>query len=143
MQMNWAAECPHPEVGSSGVYQVLLHCGSEPEATGLYEALSEQAAVTSVKSTGEMLALLQHNHYDSVLCVWQLGEESWRDALKAIQQQRPNLPVIIVQRTGGEAEWVEVLEAGACDLLTAPYTPCRIRAVLEHAVGPREFAWKI
>jgi len=43
-----------------------------------------------------------------------------------------------VYRAGGEREWREVLEAGAFDLLTAPYCESAVLAVLAHALATRD-----
>jgi FixJ family two-component response regulator len=52
-----------------------------------------------------------------------------------VQHTCPDLPVVIYSRTGGETEWVKVLDAGGFDLLVAPYQKCSVLPVLEQAVN--------
>jgi DNA-binding NtrC family response regulator len=65
---------------------------------------------------------------------WSFHKGTWNDALEQVRQRSPNLPVIVFCRSGGEQEWVEVLEAGGFDLLVPPYQKDTVLPVLEHAV---------
>ena len=114
--------------------RVLLISSNEVEASALEGILREEASLQSVRNISELQAALAKGGYDAVFCGWSFQRGTWLDALKEAQQRRPNLPVIIFSRTGGEREWLEVIEAGAFDLLTAPYVKRHVLPVLEHAV---------
>lgn len=81
---------------------------------------------------------LQGNTYDVVLCGWSFDGSTSKDVLRQVQQQYPDLPVVVFCRTGGEVEWIKVLEAGAFDLLAAPYGEPGVLPVLEQAVRSYE-----
>ena len=58
-----------------------------------------------------------------------------------LQLRCPDLPVVVFSATGGEQEWVRVLEAGAFDLLVAPYQKQTVIAILEQAVATYQARW--
>ena len=117
---------------------VLLLSSTETETGFLEDILSKHVALQSARNLEEMLKLLAGGDHDAFLCDWTFYGGTWRDALREVQRRCPELPTIVVCRVGGEREWVEALEAGAFDLLSAPYHDSAVLAVLEHAVASRE-----
>ncbi len=118
--------------------KVLLLNSDEAESSILRDLLSKHVIVTWARNVPETLGLLDGSSYDALFCNWCFHMGTWHDALKEVQKRYPELPTVIVCRTGEEREWVEVLEAGAVDLLSAPYRECTILAVLEHALASRD-----
>ena len=57
--------------------------------------------------------------------------------MEKVEKPHLRIPVIVLSRCGGEKQWVEVLQAGAFDLLVPPYNSYQILAVLEHALASR------
>ena len=82
----------------------------------------------------EMSEQLERASYDALFCARSLSMGNWREVLEEVWQFYPHLPVIIVSRTADEQEWLEVLEAGALDLLSPPYHQRVLQSVLEHAM---------
>ena len=118
--------------------KVLLLSNNRTEASALEGILSEHVILKSVGNLLELQNVLEGGGYDAVFCGWSFHQGTWNDALDEIRQRCPDLPVIIFCRTGGEREWVEALEAGAFDLLVAPYMKRNVLPLLEHAVASHE-----
>lgn len=141
-------------------FRVLLLSGSAPESPGaLEQILARHVELVTATSLAEMLSLLGREEremgsvkrwaskpwlsaehvpsagYDAFLCDWSFADGTWRSALEQVQQRAPDLPTIVVCRCGGEREWVQVLEAGAFDMLGAPFSEMEVLSVLEHAVA--------
>ena len=118
--------------------KVLLLSGSDPGTILLQEILAKHVDIASASDIPEMLSLLAEETCDVLFCDWRFALGTWRDVVEGIQVQYPELPVIVVYRTGGEREWREVLEANAFDLLTEPYCERAVLTVLEHALVTRD-----
>ena len=118
--------------------KVLLISNGEAESNLLEQVLRKHAALHSVRDLAELEHLLDGVAFEVVFCGWTFDGGTWMDALGKVQQCNPDLPVVIFSRSGGEREWVEVLEAGAFDLFNAPYGLPDIRAVLEQAIDSYE-----
>lgn len=141
----------------SGKLQVLLLSSPESEcAISLQQALAPYVEFTAARSLAECLRQLERSAYsearaggwsgaqlrqektsgfDAFLCEWCYQGGTWREAVELIRRRIPELPVIVVCRTGGEAEWIEVLQAGAFDLISAPFSEEEVLSALMRAVG--------
>ena len=115
------------------VPEVLLLCDVDEKAI-LQKVLEPHAELTCVCSPEEMFEQLERASYDALFCARSLSMGSWREVLEEVRQFYPQLPVIIVSRTADEREWLEILEAGAFDLLTPPYHQRALLYVLAHAM---------
>jgi len=113
--------------------KILLLSDDEMETAALRELLCEHVLLTPVDDIAELAVHLENSQYDAIFCPWSFHHGRWGEALSQIQRRDPDLPVIIFSRTGGEREWIEVLESGAFDLLVAPYRRSDILGVLEQA----------
>jgi DNA-binding NtrC family response regulator len=118
--------------------KVLLLSSEEEERETLEKVLGEHVILRSVQDLSGLQSALEGETYDALFCGWSFQMGDWNLALKQARQQNPDLPVIILSRTGSEAEWVKVVEAGAFDLLVAPYQKRTVLPVLEHAVASYE-----
>lgn len=118
----------------------VLFVNGDPAETIVFERiLGEHMVLERVQDLTELQAVLGNgNHCDAVLCGRSFRKGDWKDALRYVLQRSPDLPVIIFRRIGTEKEWVEVLGAGAFDLLAAPGVQDPILPVLEHAVASYE-----
>ena len=113
---------------------VILVSDDPAEAFVFEGILGEDTVLKSVQDLPELHDDLGDGiHYDAVLCAWFTRNGTWKDALGQVLQRCPDLPVVVFHRTGTEREWLEVLEAGAFDLLTAPYVEHTVLPVLEQA----------
>ncbi|MGH9783734.1 MAG: response regulator, partial [Terriglobia bacterium] len=112
---------------------VLLFSNDEVETTVLQQLLSDHAVVTPVRNESELAPLLEQDGYDALFWSWSLRAGTWSDALQTVRRFRPDLPVIILSTAAEERAWIRALDAGAFDLLVAPYEQRQILAVLEQA----------
>lgn len=118
--------------------KVLLVSGDDEEMSKWEEILRDYAILKNARSLLELERNLESDEFDALFCGWSFHLGTWHDALQEVQQRCPDLPVIIFCARGGEKEWVQVLEAGAFDLLVAPYQQRMVLPVLEHAVDSYE-----
>jgi DNA-binding NtrC family response regulator len=115
----------------------VLLVGSDPDGSKVEETLTRFAGVTRVPGIQDAFSTVAPDACDAVFCQWEFTGGTWRDVLKKVGELRLQIPVIVLSRCGGERQWVEVLQAGAFDLLVPPYTNYQILAVLEHALASR------
>ena len=114
---------------------VLLLSTDQTETAQLQRLLEEYAILTPVARRSELSSLLERRGYDAIFCAWSFQKGTWNEVLHDVRESCPDLPVVIFSRTGGEQEWVKVLEAGAFDLLVAPYQKHTVIPILEQAVA--------
>ena len=114
--------------------RVLLLSSDKIEIDLFQEIHSDQVIVTCARGLPELRDLLKLGSYDALFCSWSYEMGTWDDALQEVHQHSPHVPVIILSRTGGEQEWVQVLEAGGFDLLVPPYSGSLLIAMLVQAV---------
>ena len=118
---------------------ILLLSSDETETRRWIDILQEHVVLTKVRDRAELRNALEGGDFDALLCAWSYYERTWNDVLKTVQEIRPDLPVILFSRVGGEREWVQAIEAGAFDLLSAPYYwKSTVLPVLEQAVDSCE-----
>lgn len=97
--------------------------------------LVEGFAVVTAASVSEAEAVLQHAPVDLVLLDLGLPDSDGAELLQRLRQ-KANLPVIVVSARDQEAHKVRLLDAGADDYLTKPFSVAellaRIRVSLRH-----------
>ena len=119
----------------------LFVCDAGQKAI-LQQALAHHAELAWACNPQEMIQQLEQARYDAVFCSRTLSTGSWGEALKQVRQLYPDVPVIILSQTADEKEWLEVLAAGAFDLLGLPCYERTLLSVVEHAVASGEArAW--
>ena len=118
--------------------RILFLTNDEEQAINMGQLLGEHVALTHATSHLDLQETLRTTQFDALLCDWSLYGGTWRNVLLEIQNHDSALPVIVLSRTGGEKEWVEVIEAGGFDLLVAPYWKASVLGALEHATASRE-----
>ena len=123
--------------------KVLLLGSSDPGTTLLKEILAQHTDASSVSDIPELLSLLSEEPFDALFCDWRFPLGTWWDVLESVQRLYPQLPLIVVCRKGGEREWREVLDAGAFDLLTEPFSERAVLYLLEHALVTRDVRARI
>jgi DNA-binding NtrC family response regulator len=114
--------------------RVLLLSSDDSETASWEEMFREHASLRRVRSLEELEATLDGDRYDALFCGWSFHAGTWNQALEQVQQHCPDMPVVVFKGTGDEREWVKVLQAGAFDLLIAPYQKRNVLPVLEQAV---------
>jgi DNA-binding NtrC family response regulator len=118
---------------------VLFVSGHKAETIVFERILGEHMVLKKVQDLAELHAALgKGNHYDPVLCGGSFRKGEWKDALRHVLQGNPDFPLIISRRIGTEREWVEVLGAGAFDLLNTRDGRDPVLSALEDAVATYE-----
>ena len=90
----------------------------------------------------QALHRLAQDDYEAVFTDWRFHCGTWREALQQVGGLYPDLPVIVISPVEGleqgMREWVDVVEAGAFDLLLSPRSESAALSLLEHAVASGE-----
>ena len=120
------------------VRKVVLLGNGGGEMAALQGVLAHHTVFTRVRDIPQALSILAAGDYDALFCGWVLHSDTWREALKEVHKRHPDLPVIVVYHAAEEKDWVDVLNAGAFDLLAPPYDEAMVLAVLEDAILSRE-----
>ena len=118
--------------------KVLLFSADEGEAAVLQEILDRHALVTPVHSQSELADVLENGTFDALFWSWSIRAGNWSDALRDVHAIDPNLPVIVLSNEAEERAWLRALNAGAFDLLVAPFDGQQLVAVLEQASASHE-----
>lgn len=118
--------------------KVLLLSSEEAESNAMENVLSQYVILQNARNLSELEMFLEIGGYDAVFCGRRFHQGEWNAVLRKVQQECPNLPVIVFCESGSEREWSEVIEAGGFDLLSAPYRKNTVLPVLEHAVISHE-----
>ena len=118
--------------------QIVVLSSDQAETGHLQEILSKHALLTCARNLTELKTLLEAGEPDVLFCSWSFQSACWKDVVEEVQHCYPELPVIVLSRTAGEQEWIEVLEVGAFDLLVPPFRKHSLLAVIEQATASRE-----
>jgi len=113
--------------------KVLLLTSDHQERRELEEILENHALLACASDLLELKSHLQEGSVDVVFCSWPFYLGSWNGILREVQDQHPDLPVIVLSPSGGEREWMEVMESGVFDLLTWPSPRPWVLAAVEQA----------
>ena len=122
----------------------ILVVDDDPDiALGLQDLLDHDGYQVNVAMTcAEALAQAHAHHYNAVLLDLGLPDGDGSSVLLTLQQQQPQLPVIILTAYTSADRTVGSLTQGAFAYLTKPYNRDELRAVLQRAVGVQALAVK-
>ncbi len=119
------------------VPRVLLLVSDKDDKRRLEQNLTPYAELSWASHPEHVSGALHGDTFDVAFCAGRELIRSWREILKSVRDLNPDLPVIILSETAGEREWVDMLDAGAFDLLVSPYSETLLPA-MEHAIASRE-----
>lgn len=117
---------------------VLLFAADDQETAALQEILSDHVDVTPVHDQAQLTSMLAADTYDALFCSWSAPTGTWSDVLRETLEISPDLPVIVLSNEVEERAWLRTLNAGAFDLLVAPFEFHQLLGVLEQASASRE-----
>jgi DNA-binding response OmpR family regulator len=112
----------------------LLAIAEEPSELKTVSAYLEKAGITVTAARGLLDAALQQIHSPVNLILCDADDVEWRTALAAFRQLPGKAQVIFLTRCADERLWMDMLDAGACDLLRKPYQPDELRWVVSTAL---------
>jgi DNA-binding response OmpR family regulator len=97
-------------------------------------------AVHIVPSPEEALCLLA-SRVDSVILYDADTGQPWRDALPRFLAVRPGVQVQVVLLTESPTHqtWLDLFDCGGFDLVTRPFRPAELRAIVRCALDPPRF----
>ena len=95
---------------------------------------SEGLEFQSANSGPEGLGLFDSSHPDAVVLDLMLPGLSGREICKLIKARKPDLPVIILSAISEVADKVLLLEIGADDYVTKPFSPRELLARVQAAI---------
>jgi DNA-binding response OmpR family regulator len=107
------------------------------QAKTLGEMLRKYLVFTHIASLLELEQVSGNGQLDALFCDWHFGNSGWKEVLESGRARHLDIPIIVLSRSGGEKEWIEVLDAGAFDLLVPPYSGPSMLAVVEQAAASR------
>lgn len=124
-------------------YTILVVDDDPDIALGLQDFLDHDGYQVSVAMTcAEALAQTRQHHYNAILLDLGLPDGDGSSVLITLQQQQPQLPVIILTAYTSTDRTVGSLTQGAFAYLTKPYNRDELRAVLQRAIGVQALAAK-
>ena len=125
---------------------VLLVEDEEPIRDMLRFALSRAGMeMLDAETVSEAQELLAVRRPDLILLDWMLPDENGLVLLQRLRKdnQRRDIPIIMLTARAGEEDKIKGLEVGADDYITKPFSPpeliARIKAVLRRASGADTF----
>ena len=96
--------------------------------------LSEKGHTVDLKGNGKSgLRAIQSNIYDVVLLDMKLPDIDGMDILKAVQEEKSGLRMIVMTGYATMANAVAAMKLGAVDYLTKPFTDDELISALEKA----------
>ena len=110
----------------------------EMELQPLMDMLDELAIVKRIRDLSTLDAALKDSQFDMVFCLWSFEDGTWMDVVQSSGRSSPEVPVIVVSRSGSEKKWVQVLAGGGFDLLVPPYRSIIVAALMEQARTSRD-----
>ena len=110
----------------------------ESESGEIQEFLRKHTALTCVQTLGELRVHLGRGRYDAVLCGQSFRTGSWREILKAADEEAPGVPTIVLSNDGTGREWREAVGVGAFDLVTLPVPQHTLLGILEQAAASQQ-----
>ncbi len=113
---------------------VLLVTADDAESSTIAKLLDEHVILRCARTPLELHRFLGDGGFDAILYGQSFETGPGSSTLQLIRHRFPDLPVIVLGRTGSEKEWAEVLEAGAIDLVASPFGGGSLLPVLENAI---------
>lgn len=121
---------------------VLLIGDDDARMAKWRETLGRAARLAQAEDLPQALQMLAQSGYEAVFVDWRFHCGTWREAVQLVGGIYPDLPLIVINQSDGIEqgieEWIEVLEAGAFDLLLSIHNEFATLSVLEQVVASSE-----
>jgi DNA-binding NtrC family response regulator len=123
---------------------ILIVDDQEAHRELMRSALATAGHVVRTASNGEQALECVHGHnIGLVLTDQQMPGMSGLELLRALHEQRPQLPVIIVTAHGTVATAVDAMRAGAVDFIQKPFTPEELLLVVNRVLERQELVEEV
>lgn len=125
--------------GSSTMERILVVEDDHAVQRALKRLFESEGFAVEISSDGKAAIEAFHKTVPSAIVLdLRLPQMSGRDVCREIKQQAPALPIIVLSATTDVSDKVLLLELGADDYVTKPFSPrellARVRAALRRAV---------
>ncbi len=107
----------------------------EPLAADLCRALRDQRhSVLSEAfiSAADCLATIERAGADLVFCGTE--RQQYETIIESLRRSRQNVPVVVVSRLPETGDWLDAMDAGACDYCAAPFEPRLVQRIVENTL---------
>lgn len=94
--------------------------------------------VLSAERADEAVALLHDPDLDVILSDLKMPGMSGNEFIEICQQQRPDVPIIVVTAYGSIRSAIECIQAGASNYLTKPFEPEELQFAVQNALRYRD-----
>lgn len=112
----------------------ILYISPSPDLAGAIRgAETVLAQADHASGLAQALALMRRTAYSAVLTEASLPDGTWRDVLAHARRAGLGCAVVVTDRLADDRLWIEVLEAGAYDLLAQPFDAGEVVRVLDSA----------
>jgi DNA-binding response OmpR family regulator len=104
-----------------------------------YEQLASElssAGIAVTRAVSALDAVLQHVASPAGVIICDTDSVDWKQALELFRKYREQIAVVFLSRQADEHLWVEMLSAGAFDVLRKPCLGEELRRVAATALGP-------
>jgi len=123
----------------------ILVVDDEPVVTrGCRRVLGEQGyAVDTTESGLEGLRRARSRSFDLVVTDLRMPDLDGMELVKAIREERPGTPIVIITGYGTVSSAVEAMKIGVRDYLEKPFTPEQVTEAVESALSGSELQTKV
>jgi len=123
--------------------KTILIADDDPTQRRLLQAAVERQGFLTVQAEDGARAIAASNNCDLVLLDLVMPGVTGMDALQAIHNNRPELPIIVLTGHGGVDTAVQAMQAGAVDFLIKPASPERIMVSVRNALKVTELQTEV
>ena len=118
----------------------VLIVDDEPNMLLVMQMALEQVGfrVYSAECVTDAVTMLANPELDVILTDLKMPGTSGVDFIRECQQQRDDLPIIVVTAYGSIRSSIECLQAGASDYLTKPFEPEELQFAVENTLRYRD-----
>ena len=137
-----ATRFPDPANGTRPIGRILVVEDDPAVQKALKRLFETEGFTVEVQSNGQSaLESFQSAAPLAIILDLRLPKLSGRDLCKEIKAQAPTLPIVVLSAASEVSDKVLLLELGADDYVTKPFSPrellARVRAALRHTVQTR------
>ena len=119
-------------------YPILIYgCHGECRK-GIDKALTGYSSLSYINSPRDFKVEVKKKHFDVIMIDVNGKESTTLKQLNQVYNQIPNTPIIVFSKFEKAEFIVKAVKNGAYDFIAAPYTPQRIRLVVQRAIKLRE-----
>jgi DNA-binding response OmpR family regulator len=132
-------ETPHPDAGTTTMERILVVEDDRAVQKALKRLFETEGFTVEISADGKSaLEAFRTTAPAAIVLDLRLPAMSGRDVCREIKQQAPSLPIIVLSAASDVSDKVLLLELGADDYVTKPFSPrellARVRAALRRTV---------